>query len=62
MSEDRRKFEADVAYEVWQGGGNPDNVDLDGIDDAFYAGVFPEDVAMSELQRQQPRHQQEEEQ
>jgi len=50
--EDRHKFEADVAYEVWRNGGNPDNVDLDRIDDSFYAGDFPEDVAVSEVRPQ----------
>jgi len=60
--EERHKYEADVAYEVWRSGGNPDNIDYERIQDGYYAGERPKDMAETELQSQRPRHQQDEEQ
>jgi len=36
MSDDRRKFEGDVAYEVWRGGGNPDSISETRLDDCYW--------------------------
>jgi len=53
--EERRNYEADVFYEVWRSGGNPDNIDYDRLDDYRWDGVDPEKAASLELQRQRPK-------
>ncbi len=50
--ERRRKFEAHATYEVWRNGGNPDAIDLDRIDAAYYAGDYPEEAADRKLRHQ----------
>lgn len=52
--EERLRYEADVAYEVWRGGGNPDRVDYERAADGYYDGRTAEDVAQGELRRQRP--------
>ncbi len=49
---ERLRYEADVEYEVWRGGGNPDRVDLDRVDDHFYDGLTEDSAARDELHRQ----------
>lgn len=58
--EERREYEADVFYEVWRGGGNPDAIDYDHTDNAYYNGIPADDCASSELSRQQHRNQESE--
>lgn len=50
----RRKYQADVEYEVWRSGGNPDLVDRECTDDCFDEGRYPEECAMDELKCQRP--------
>ena len=52
--EEQRRYEGDVWYDVWRGGGNPDRVDHDRVIDGYYEGRQAEDVARSELRRQRP--------
>jgi len=58
--EERREYEADVAYEVWRHGGNPDNVDIDRIEDNYYQGIDTDHAANIELNRQRPRREEQE--
>ena len=51
---ERRAYEADVYYEVWRAGGDPDRISDDRLDDARWDGVEPETAARSELRAQQP--------
>lgn len=53
-SDERLEYEADVAYEVWRSGGNPDLVDRDRCEDAYYRGVDEWNQAAAELRRQRP--------
>jgi hypothetical protein len=48
----RYKYEADVSYDVWRWGGNPDSINLDRIDDCYYDGHEPEYAAGEELRIQ----------
>jgi hypothetical protein len=50
--ERRREYEADVAYEVWRAGGNPDLVDYERTDDCYWSGAEPDACAAKELSRQ----------
>lgn len=52
--EERRRYEGDVWYDVWRGGGNPDRVDYDRVIDGYNDGRQAEDVARAELRRQRP--------
>ena len=54
-SEKRRKFDADVHYDVWRSGGNPDAIDRDALRDDYYAGEHAEDVATSIVRQQNAR-------
>lgn len=36
----RREFEADAYYELWRRGCNPDSLDIDRCEDAFYSGKY----------------------
>lgn len=49
---DRREYEADVAYEVWRRGGNPDSIDQDAVDEEFYRESPVDESAEAELRRQ----------
>lgn len=53
--EERRKYKGDVSYGVWRAGGNPDNIDVDEVYDAFSDHVPVEATVKSELRRQRPR-------
>lgn len=52
--DERREYEADVVYDVWRSGGNPDRVDPDRMSDAFYDRIPTDDFVRSELRRQRP--------
>ena len=63
--EEERRYESDVAYEVWRNGGNPDRIDPDRVQDSRYMGMDVDSAAHRELRRQRPREpeqQQEQEQ
>lgn len=60
--DEQRRFEGDVVYEVWRGGGNPDRINDDGLADAYYSGRYAEDVAAEELRHQRQRREPEEDQ
>ena len=49
MGDPRDSYEGDVFFEVWRSGGNPDAIDFDRVNDAYYAGDFAEDAATFEL-------------
>lgn len=49
---ERRRYEADVSYDVWRGGGNPDRVNPERVEEAYYNGLTEEGAARQELQRQ----------
>ena len=57
--EERRRYENDIAYEVWRSGGNPDRISDERIDDCFYSGDSVESAARHELKIQRPRHEEE---
>lgn len=54
IREERREYEADVAYEVWRSGGNMDNVNDERIEDNYYDGASIEHAAHIELEAQRP--------
>ena len=51
---ERRDYEADVQCAVWRSGGNPDRVDPERVEDAWYDGRSSDAAARAELQRQRP--------
>lgn len=60
--EERRRYEADVSYEVWRNGGNPDRINYERVEDAYYNDVPSESTARREIERQRPRPHAEEQQ
>lgn len=60
--EDRRKEEreyyADVYYDVWRAGGNPDRLEDDRVSNHHDNGLFHDEAARAEMRRWQ--HQREE--
>ena len=50
--EELRKYNADVTYEIWRGGGNPDAADFDRIQDGFHEGTSSDELARHELRLQ----------
>lgn len=58
--DERREYEADIIYDVWRFGGNPDRVDYDRMSDAFYERIPAEDFVRSELRRQRPKEREQE--
>lgn len=54
IREEIRRYESDVTYELWRGGGNPDRINPDRMDDAYWNGTPSEDFASRELRRQRP--------
>ena len=50
--DERRKYEADVEYEVWRSGGNPDCVNPDRVEEHFYNGDFSDSAAAHEMRMQ----------
>jgi len=55
--EEERRYEGDVVYEVWRGGGNSDAVDYDRARDAHHDGVRSDDHASALLREQAGRRQ-----
>ena len=55
--EEERRYEGDVMYDVWRGGGNPDAVDYDRARDAHYDGVRAEDHAAALMREDAARRQ-----
>lgn len=52
---EREEYRADVFYDVWRSGGNPDRIDYDRVSDRFYDGYQAEECARAELRAQRPR-------
>lgn len=62
MSRDERDdYRGDVIYDVWRSGGNPDRVDYDRCDDAYYRGIEASHHAETLLREAEFRRQQSEE-
>jgi hypothetical protein len=55
--EQERRYQADVAYEVWRSGGDTDRVDRDRVSGSFYDGDDESLAAQRELRRQRPKPQ-----
>jgi hypothetical protein len=53
--EEQRRYEADVFYEVWRSGGNPDRINDDCVSDSFYDGRNADDAARRELNAMRPK-------
>lgn len=51
--EERREYEGDVYYDVWCGGGEPDAIDFERVDECFYDGTPPEEAAAIEIRAQE---------
>jgi len=65
--EERRHYEADVSYDVWRSGGNPDAIDHDRVLENYDRSNPPDVAADRELQcqrqaRDRRREEQQEEQ
>lgn len=52
--EEERRYQADVAYEVWRSGGDMDRVDRERVQESFWSGDSKESAASAELHRQRP--------
>lgn len=52
--EERRRYEADVDYEVWRMGGNMDQVNRERVEEHYYAGYSIDDAARAEMRRIRP--------
>jgi hypothetical protein len=61
MSDKRRDYEADVFYEVWRSGGDPDRIDYDRLADNYWNGIDAETATHYELRAQRPKPRIEEE-
>lgn len=48
-------YDAEVAYQVWRRGGNPDLVDRDRTADHYDSGCTEDEAAAYELRRQRGR-------
>lgn len=55
--EEERRYQADVSYDVWRSGGDPDRVDRERVSDDFRDGVHRDDSASAALRRQRPPQQ-----
>lgn len=58
---DEERYQADVVYEVWRSGGNPDVVNRDRVQDRYYDGQDYQSAARAELRAQRPRRESTEE-
>ena len=58
--EERRRYCADVEYEVWCAGGDFDRVSHDRIEDNYYANAGVDAAARQELKRQRLQRQKQE--
>ena len=45
-------YENDVFYDVWRSGGNPDNLDMDRVNDDYLDGLDHEQSAKKHFERQ----------
>jgi hypothetical protein len=59
--EERRRYEADVVYETWRSGGDPDRVNVERTEEHYYNGDSCENAVRDELRHQRPKSQEEEE-
>jgi len=50
--EEMRKYDGDVAYQVWRNGGNPDMCDPDRVNDRYWEGQSADEAASGEIRRQ----------
>lgn len=55
--EEERQYHNDVFYEVWRSGGNPDRIDHDRVQDAYYNSRESGDAAHVEMRSQMPKPQ-----
>jgi len=53
--EDERRYEADVYYDVWRNGGDPDRINFDRVENHYYNGDGSESATRDELRRQRPQ-------
>lgn len=56
--EERRRYHADVTYDVWRSNRNPDDVNYERVRDSFYEGLSSGDAAAREIHAQRPRERQ----
>jgi hypothetical protein len=54
MSDESRKYNNDVFYEVWRRGGDPDRIDCDRVADDRYDGLSASESASAQIERQRP--------
>ena len=59
--DEEREYEADVYYEVWRAGGDPDRIDTDRVNDSYWDSRDVESATKVELREQKPREHQMEE-
>lgn len=52
----RKEFEEDVAFEVWRSGGDPDRIDFDNVEDAYYRGLDYDEASLEILKKQRKSH------
>ena len=52
---EQRDYEADVFYDVWKRGGNPDRVNNERVIDHFWNGDSVDRAVKDELERQRPK-------
>lgn len=53
--EEQRRYEADVAYEVWRSGGNTDRIDPDRVNQRYWDGQDVSSTVSAELRAQRPK-------
>lgn len=49
---EERDYESDVFYDVWRSGGNPDNIDMDRVNDDYHDGLSHEQSSENHFNRQ----------
>lgn len=54
---ERREYDADVFYEVWRSGRNPDRINDDRVSDHYYDGDSSEQAASHEIRLQREAEQ-----
>ncbi len=50
--QERRDYEADVYFDVWRSGRDPEAIDFERVDDARYEGLYPDEAAAIEIKLQ----------
>lgn len=53
---EQRRFEADVLYDAWRAGGNPDAISPDRLSDRWWNDESAEQAARAELRLQRKSH------